>query len=190
MNGPIWFSQFGEDRWIVEHLALPVYGTFVEVGAADGVENSNTLYFERAGWRGILIEPDPRSYPVCKINRPIATVYDCAIGSTPGRAAFVLDKEPTWSGLARTEGMRHPVMVRRLDELLGGKSVDLLSIDTEGTEIDVFESLGEIRPSIIIAEFNTIGLPDNGAELSWAIVPKGYALVHRSEVNLIFVKSH
>ena len=36
------------------------HGTFVEFGARNGVDHSNTLYFERAlGWRGILVEADP-----------------------------------------------------------------------------------------------------------------------------------
>ena len=56
------------------------HGTFVEFGARNGVEHSNTLYFERAlGWRGILIEADPTQYrnlerPRSPYGQPAAVV--------------------------------------------------------------------------------------------------------------------
>jgi len=38
-------------------------GYFVELGANDGVNQSNTLYFEHfRGWRGVLIEPCPPNF--------------------------------------------------------------------------------------------------------------------------------
>ena len=36
------------------------YGYFVELGANDGVTQSNSLYFEKyRKWRGLLVEPSP-----------------------------------------------------------------------------------------------------------------------------------
>jgi hypothetical protein len=38
-------------------------GFFIEAGAHDGVEASNTLYFEKKmGWTGLLVEPNPDSF--------------------------------------------------------------------------------------------------------------------------------
>lgn len=31
------FSQFGEDKWIVDNLHYPLSGVFVDVGASDGI---------------------------------------------------------------------------------------------------------------------------------------------------------
>jgi FkbM family methyltransferase len=45
-------------------------GFFVEIGANDGITQSNTLYYERKyNWRGILIEPSPNNYLLCKQYR-------------------------------------------------------------------------------------------------------------------------
>jgi len=45
-------------------------GFFVELGANDGVAQSNSLYFElKRNWRGILIEPVPHNFLLCKKNR-------------------------------------------------------------------------------------------------------------------------
>lgn len=55
-------------------------GFFVEVGANDGINQSNTLYFERyLGWCGLLIEPIPELAEKCRRNRPRCLVENCAL---------------------------------------------------------------------------------------------------------------
>jgi FkbM family methyltransferase len=50
-------------------------GVIFEAGANDGVNQSNSLYFERyRGWRSILVEPIPKRYFECVVNRPDALV--------------------------------------------------------------------------------------------------------------------
>jgi FkbM family methyltransferase len=45
-------------------------GVFFEAGANDGMNQSNTLYFERnRGWRGVLVEPIPAQYALCSDRR-------------------------------------------------------------------------------------------------------------------------
>jgi len=42
-------------------------GYFVELGANDGVNQSNSLYFEKyRTWRGLLVEPAPQNYLKCR----------------------------------------------------------------------------------------------------------------------------
>ena len=41
-------------------------GFYVELGANDGVSQSNSLYFEtKRNWSGILIEPSPHNFLLC-----------------------------------------------------------------------------------------------------------------------------
>ena len=52
-----YFSLNSLDKKLEEYLDLDA-GYFVELGANDGVNQSNTLYFEKfRGWHGVLIEP-------------------------------------------------------------------------------------------------------------------------------------
>ena len=45
-------------------------GYFVELGANNGVNQSNTLHFElEKNWSGVLIEPTPHNYLECCKNR-------------------------------------------------------------------------------------------------------------------------
>jgi len=45
-------------------------GIFVEAGANNGIDQSNTFSLERdQGWRGLLVEPNPFVYGQCVLNR-------------------------------------------------------------------------------------------------------------------------
>jgi len=53
-------------------------GFYVELGANDGVSQSNSLYFElKRGWRGVLVEPTPHNYLSCKENRSTDNFIFC-----------------------------------------------------------------------------------------------------------------
>jgi FkbM family methyltransferase len=57
-------------------------GYFIEAGANDGVDQSNTLYFEKhRRWTGLLIEPIPQRAAECRQNRPRCAVENCALVS-------------------------------------------------------------------------------------------------------------
>ena len=57
-------------------------GLFFEVGANDGLSQSNTAYLEKyQGWRGILVEPLPMQFFRCLANRPRSTVINAALVS-------------------------------------------------------------------------------------------------------------
>ena len=57
-------------------------GFFIEVGANDGISQSNSLYFEKnMGWTGLLIEAIPTLASKCRKNRPKCIVENCALVS-------------------------------------------------------------------------------------------------------------
>ena len=54
-------------------VPLPAAGTFLEMGANDGVGESLSWFFERClGWRGVLAEAHPTSFASLLRNRPAA----------------------------------------------------------------------------------------------------------------------
>ncbi|MCJ9751215.1 FkbM family methyltransferase [Neorhizobium sp. BETTINA12A] len=53
-------------------------GFYVELGANDGIRQSNTYYFEKnRGWSGILIEPSPNNFLECRKNRSEKNAIFC-----------------------------------------------------------------------------------------------------------------
>jgi FkbM family methyltransferase len=198
-------SQHGEDRWIAENIPLPAHGLMVEVGVGRWKEYSNSLHFEDRGWETILVEPHPDLHTEIRANRR-GKLFACAAGDHDGVCNFVLDNEPTLSGLLRPPGRRLIVPIRTLTAILDESEVrgqialadlrlltspvciDVLSIDTEGTELDVWRGLdlSRYRPHIVIIEFATIGLPEDPMAIIRRLLADGYALVHLSGGNLIF----
>lgn len=184
-------AQFGEDIWILENLPHIPINSFCEVGAYDGIESSNTLAFEKRGARGVCIEADNEMAGKCMKNR-IVPVLCCAVGKEEGTALFYVNHGARGnSGLARP-GTPENVPVYTLYsclKLMGISTLDLLSIDTEGTELDVIAGMGPVRPKIIIAEFWTQPNPPVPDAIKAGIEPLGYKEVHRTDANLIFTRT-
>ena len=179
------YSQFGEDRWILKNLELPDKGTFVDVGAGDGISLSNTFAFEHRGWRGLCVEPDPRSFSKLRQNRQ-CSICNWAVG-TPGSGQFHLRRQPHLSGFDRG-GRAIRVHIATLDEILARyykmDLIDLMSIDVEGRELDVWATLS-IKPSILIIEFLTAGLRSHFSEIKGRLISDGYRIQHVTAANII-----
>ena len=200
------YGQYREDQWLVENLKLPERGIFVEVGASDGRECSNTLHFEEKGWTGLCVEADPRVWNALLANRKCAC-YLGAVAPKPGRVNIDCTVVQTHSGIGRNattpygKGTAVSVPALSLSALLTAhdiEHVDILSIDTEGTEIDVWDSIfdwvlwdgrGHPLPSIVIMEWETAGLPSAEAALMTRMTPT-YKCVHKTAGNLIFQRAY
>ena len=198
-----WFGQHLEDKWIVENLKLPKNGVFVEVGAYTGIAMSNTYHFEQKGWTGLCIEADPRHWGQLLMNRQCQKFFGAA-GSNPD-LAFSMNPESSWSGFGR-EGTRVRVPVLTLRTLLEAYSlgpIDILSLDTEGTELDVWASGAfseadpdyctirwPIYPRVVIIEWETAGLPSNKDRIRGHFASLPYREVHETVGNLIFERTY
>ena len=189
----VFYSQFGEDSWIAHNLRLPKQGVFIDVGAADGVTFSNTYYFERQGWTGVCFEPNPENYQLAKLVRK--NVEPTAISSQTGTADFYIDpSSPDWSGLEKPDAVdieKIKVKTKTLSQALSDhtiKHIDLLSIDTEGTELDVLKSLdfAKYKPKVVVVEFLSKEEKNQSLSLNEFMIVLGYQLVNTTFANLIF----
>jgi FkbM family methyltransferase len=186
-------SQFQEDQWIVENLSslLPNEGFFMDVGAYDGVASSNTLAFEEMGWKGICIEPDPDIANQCRTNRRAFT-FTCAIGGGKDFQPFHINKSDRGTSGLRREPTGESIMVpvRNLSSILdlwNPPSLDLLSIDTEGSEPEVWLSRGKWDPKVVIIEFLTEPGGSRLDRIREQLEFDQYRLVHTTHANAIFV---
>ena len=192
-------SQFGEMEFLLDRgmVKLPAKGIYVDVGAHDGFTDNNTYWLDAMlNWDGICIEPHPHAFSRLVQNRKRTIALNVAIGTGPSPAEFYMHPLETWSRLGGNDlpktGTPIPVTVRRLDDILFQKNIDhidLLSIDTEGTELDVLQTitLDRYRPQIIIIEWNTWKETKNTErEIMDSFYPHPYRMIHRTEGNLIF----
>jgi len=178
-------------------------GTFVEVGANEPASiHSQTWHLEQRGWRGILIEPNRALFDELVRQRPRSRVYNVAC-SSPGKAGvaelkipFVadgtidtgkaaLEVEIDHAGFPayRTETVKVVTLDSILEENAVGR-IDFLSIDVEGTELDVLKGfdLDRYRPRLILLEDKLVYLNKH----RW-LKRNGYRLVKRTQFNNWYV---
>jgi len=64
-------SQCGEDKLLLQWFDGLCNGTYLEMGALDGLQYSNSYVFnQKFDWRGVLIELDPSNFRKLQKNRP------------------------------------------------------------------------------------------------------------------------
>lgn len=172
------------DRKLERHLDLDG-GFFVEAGANDGYQLSNTYYFEKMrGWDGVLVEPVPTLAAECRRNRrarvvEAALVAAAAPGDTVelhfaglmstvagamGDAAATADhvaKGLAVQGLSASYRLRVSArtLTAILDEAGVTREIDLLSLDVEGGEAAALRGLDFERyaPRFICVEARARG---------------------------------
>lgn len=82
-------SQAGQDQIVDRILGGKSGGTFVDVGAYDGITGSNSLYFEKwREWTGVMVEPVAAHRETAQAHR-IAPCLPYAVAPTEGTAAFM-----------------------------------------------------------------------------------------------------
>jgi FkbM family methyltransferase len=154
---PKFYGQMGEDAHIHKtYFPTLRNGTFLEMGALDGVKYSNTKFFEDTmGWSGVLIEPIPSAFAKLQINRPRCKLFQCAVSTNEGtldlydHGALSSVKENTTDEFFDTwhngKGINMvTVPSRRLDSILresGIRRIDFWSLDVEGSEFEVLQSM-------------------------------------------------
>ncbi len=146
-------SQILQDLFVLHELQEKQNGYFVEFGATNGVDCSNSFVLEKHyGWSGILAEPGKVWHAQLRANRKNAIDTRCVWNETGQRLEFNEVQEPELSTIdtyshtdryreSRARGSKYEVETVTLNELLrthGAPShIDYLSIDTEGSEYDI-----------------------------------------------------
>ncbi len=152
-------------------------GTYIDVGANHPIENSVTALFYERGWHGITIEPNPEYIPLYAKLRPRDTHLNLGIASAGGTLTFYRITDPpggdgTYAsgglstfdpaiaerrrreGLTVSESMVPVTTLNKVLEQRPLEKITILSIDVEGFEKQVFESidLRKHRPLVIVVE--------------------------------------
>ena len=164
-------SQLHQDLFVLAETRFKRGGFFVEFGAAGGRHLSNTYLLERSyGWTGILAEPAKGWLDLLRANRSCVIDPDCVwsvsgetiefteAGELSTITAFIHSDS---HGEARTISRNsYKVKTVSLTDLLrrhnAPKTIDYLSIDTEGSEFEILSAFdfSEYDVRIITCEHN------------------------------------
>lgn len=145
-----------QDLWVVDRLNSRPGGTFVELGAHDGIRHSNTMLLEECyGWTGLLIEPQPKLYDKLLLNRPNVMHTDSIINDKVEDVYFLLGDAyggiahhmpPDWMeehNARKTRGFwrTSTTLTKLLSHHFHERHLGYLSLDTEGSELAILTKM-------------------------------------------------
>ena len=149
------YSQQDEDKYIIQYLLKEKItdGTFLEIGACDGVLYSNTKTLEDYfNFKGILIEPQKDYFANLQINRSTNNeLYNCTVSnSNETEVEFIGDNpeggivEQINTNLYKYNWTSYKVKNRKMKDILKKSDfnyIDFMIIDVEGSEMSLLESI-------------------------------------------------
>src|SRR5882724_8310898 len=203
-----YYSQYGQDKYLNEKIFRgKPDGFFVEVGAHDGISFSNGYFFEKnLGWKGICIEPNPYRYAELCANRKSLNLNVC-IARQEGVVDFTLitGYGEMLSGITDQYDNKHVERIKATLVEKGGEmknvpvksiplktifrennvsEVSFISIDVEGGEMEVLESIDftatHIKCFAIENNYHTKEIPE-------FMRSKGYRIVKRLSCDEIYL---
>lgn len=197
------YSQHGEDFLVNQIFNQKKTGFYVEIGCLDGIEFSNTIFFEKKGWNGICVEAHNDFIDTLKKNRPAANVVHCAVGENNIEdVIFYANKIGSLSTLNNKEEKRwkenysdfftgfeeQHVSMRTLTSIfdeLKVSEIDFISLDIEGYEVKALEGLDltKYKPRLFIIEYKD---ENHQRELESILFPAGYFYLGSRGCNLFY----
>lgn len=203
-----YYSQLEQDRIVDEYLKHKEDGFFIEIGANDGIDGSNTAFFEKfRNWKGICIEPGPNEFKRLTQNRTSININAC-VSNYAGESDYIhIDGYSAMlSGLLENYNQAHvnrinsemaqrggtikqlKMPVLTLQSILDEHSVtevDYCSIDTEGSEFEIVSSIDYAKTNVRI-----FSIENNYGEnrIHEFLKSKGYNLAMKVAWDDIYIK--
>jgi FkbM family methyltransferase len=200
-------SQNSEERIILEFFSANT-GTFLDIGANDGITFSNSYALVEKGWKGACVEASPKAFkrlkklhkgkPVECTNVALAgydgeiTLHESGSLITENDIALVsstMDSELTrWAtmNMKFTEIKVPCVTFESFLKLSSYKTFDFISMDIEGMELTVLPQMDfdKLRTKLICVEWNG----KDRQSFNKILHPFGFRVIHENQENLIYAK--
>jgi FkbM family methyltransferase len=198
-------SQFGQDKWVIEEVFhFKKSGFFVDIGANNGLELSNTYVLEKfLKWKGICIEANPSHYQSLHDKRGDSINLNVCLDETNHVVEFRCDNNlfagivdadtdnrtaNTPQQLAELEknGKIIRMLTKTLEQVLeecnAPHIIDFLSIDVEGAETRILRNF-----PFGTYTFLAIAIERPSPELRQILQKNGYVLVGHNPCDEYYV---
>jgi FkbM family methyltransferase len=198
-------SQLAQDLFVVSRSIEPSFPRFfVEFGATDGIKLSNTYLLEKyLGWDGILAEPAKTWHRDLRLNRNCIISFDCVSSESNQLVDFIEATSDPADPIASAElssmatfaeslddhrerrlrnAKTYQVQTISLNDLLlkhsAPSDIGYLSIDTEGSELSIIETIDftRYRFRLITVEHNHV--EPNRTAIRELLTSKNYRQVY------------
>ena len=194
-------SQYGEEIFLLQYFGNKKDGFVVEVGAADGITNSNSRRLIEEGWKGLLVEPNKNNFS--KIERVYKDsdilIENCGCSYETKTTTFFIDLNDEYQQLSTfseeqaeyckkgykcefIEQTTELVKTSELFEKYNIKNIDFLSVDTEKYDLNVLKGIDfeNINIDLICTEDD---------DVDEFLKSKGYIEIFRNIGNRFYKKN-
>ena len=193
------YSQNNEQNIILDYFKGKYPSTFLDIGAYDGQDLSNTRALMELGWSGVCVEPNEDIYKrLCINTSKFKGVYNIkvAIGKEDGVLEFH-SNDTYYSTLSigdrfKWEGAGMPFTTTKVNCETWStfiskcvlKKFDFISIDAEGVDLDILlqMNLTELETKLICVEWNGNDFDKYDEYITYF----GFKLLHKNAENLIY----
>lgn len=192
LSHPMLSGQFGQASRMETFFQGMGPGFFLECGAADGETLSNTLLLEmKHNWTGVLIEANPATYKgIRPRHRNVFSLNVCLSPSAhPATLSFNVVEDNLRSALGEGKGavLAQCLPLYSILLALGNPTVHYLSLDVEGAEQAVLDSVPWQKVDVKVLTVESSHSSSNGIE---AVMKKGgYTMEFKLGEDLVFVKN-
>jgi len=202
----MYYGQHGEDARIeywINKIGLK-NKRCIDIGCSDGVKGSNTKYFEDIGWDCICIDPILEHVELARKVRK--TVYPVAVYNLVGVVEFTKFKIGKFNIMSSISSIcPDQRLIDQMSDIIqnietiyvpcmplnflipkdwNNSTIDFISIDTEGTELDILKNIvPEIDVSLFVVENNF-----DSQEIVNFMKDFGFSRVERLVVNDFYIK--
>ena len=209
-QGRVSYAQCGEDLivdFVLKSLNIS-NPSYLDIGAHHPIKLNNTYLFYKMGCRGVCVEPDPEFYFYLKRKRKQDICLNVGVGPTlKGSADFYVMSSKTLSTFSKNEADRYQnygnqrirkvlqIPLVPINDILQDyfqKGPDFISLDVEGTDFAVLESIdfAAFRPSVFCIETLTYSEDKSERKILETIHfmhENGYLSYGDTYINTIFV---
>lgn len=205
------YSQSGEDliiRFIFDAIGIQT-PSYIDIGAYHPENLSNTALFYKNGSRGINIEPDPTLFESFKFSRQEDINLNIGVSDIEGEKDFYIISTPTLNTFSKeeaencTQENNHQIVAisktkvdiisNIIQNYCKGIFPDFLSLDVEGLDLTILQSINYEQSSPLIICVETISFSETGngikdLHIIQFLEGKGYMIYADTYINTIFVK--
>jgi FkbM family methyltransferase len=194
------YSQQGEDVEVLSYFEDYI-GTFLDIGAYNGKEMSNTYALAEQGWSGVCVEASPQCFvqlqktykdskKVKLVNAFIGSSVGCRLFFDHGGATATASTthKKVWESQVPYQQI-HVASVRVIDilDILPGP-YDFISIDVEGVDLSVLKGMPGNPYQILGTKMFCVEVSERRAEIMDLMKSRGYQVYREFSLgpNVLF----
>ncbi|XP_052804816.1 uncharacterized protein LOC128234562 isoform X2 [Mya arenaria] len=180
----------GQTPFVDSRLNYMEGGFYIECGALNGEKGSNTLFFEKVRkWNGLLVEADPSNYALLKAKHRKAFTMNACLNTEPHPSVMTFNKAFNRGRIVHGKESQDWIKKQNIkkDEVsiqcfplysillaLNQLTVDFFSLDVEGDELRVLQTIPYDKVDIKMMTVEYIHETGKGTDLKSFVESKGY----------------